>query len=113
MTAESVFEQIRESLNGRPGQPIVLGVCKSLAERFEKEPWVFRLVAIALVLFWTLPAVIAYVVLGFVLSETEARTRQFFSGLVVIIRESVEKFASWLRDIIQGTNCNGSGNRGY
>ena len=36
MTAESVFEQIRESLNGRPGQPIVLGVCKSLAERFEK-----------------------------------------------------------------------------
>ncbi len=55
----------------------------------------------------------AYVVLGFVLSETEMRTRQFFSGLAVIIRESVEKFASWLRDIIQGTNCNGSGNRGY
>ncbi len=45
MTAESVCEQIRESLNGRPGQPIVLGVCKSLAERFEKEPWVFRLAA--------------------------------------------------------------------
>jgi phage shock protein PspC (stress-responsive transcriptional regulator) len=113
MTAESVFEQIRESLNGRPGQPIVLGVCKSLAERFEKEPWVFRLVAIALVLFWTLPALAAYVILGFVLSETEVRTRQFFSGLAVIIRESVEKFASWLRDIIQGTDCNGSGNRGY
>ena len=97
MTAESVFEQIRESLNGRPGQPIVLGVCKSLAERFEKEPWVFRLAAIILTLCWTLPAVIAYVVLGFVLSETEVRTRQFFSGLAVIIRESVDKLAASLR----------------
>jgi phage shock protein PspC (stress-responsive transcriptional regulator) len=113
MTAESVFEQIRESLNGRPGQPIVLGVCKSLAERFKKEPWVFRLAAIVLALCWTLPAVGAYVILGFVLSETEVRTRQFFSGLAVIIRESVERCASWLRDTLQGTNSNGSGNRGY
>jgi len=113
MTAESVFEQIRESLNGRPGQPIVLGVCKSLAERFEKEPWVFRLIAIVLVLFWSLPAVAAYVILGFVLSETEVRTRQFFSGLAVVIRESVEEFASWLRDTLQGADGGGSGNRNY
>ncbi len=97
MTAESIFGQIKESLNGRPGQPIVLGVCKSLAERFEKETWVFRLAAIVLTLCWTVPAVIAYVVLGFVLSETEARTRQFFSGLAVIIRESVDKLAASLR----------------
>ncbi len=96
MTAESVFEQIRESLNGKPGQPIVLGVCKSLAERFEKEPWVFRLAAIVLAVCWTLPAVAAYVVLGFVLSETEARTRQFFSGLTVVIREGVDKLATSL-----------------
>ena len=66
MTCESVCEQIKESLNGRPGQPIVLGVCQSLAERFEKEPWVFRLVAIVLAVLWTLPAVAAYVILGFV-----------------------------------------------
>ncbi len=96
MTAESVFEQIRESLNGKPGQPIVLGVCKSLAERFEKEPWVFRLAAIVLAVCWTLPAVAAYVVLGFVLSETEARTRQFFSGLAVVIREGVDKLVTSL-----------------
>ena len=96
MTAESVFEQIKESLNGKPGQPIVLGVCKSLAERFEKEPWVFRLAAIVLAVCWTLPAVAAYVVLGFVLSETEARTRQFFSGLAVVIREGVDKLATSL-----------------
>lgn len=96
MTAESVFEQIRESLNGKPGQPIVLGVCKSLAERFEKEPWVFRLAAIVLAVCWTLPAVAAYVVLGFVLSETEARTRQFFSGLAIVIREGVDKLVTSL-----------------
>ncbi len=97
MTAESIFEQIKESLNGRPGQPIVLGVCKSLAERFEKEPWVFRLVVIILLIASTLPTVVVYVVLGFVLSETEARTRQFFSGLAVIIREGVDKLAASLR----------------
>ena len=106
MTAESVFEQIRESLNGRPGQPIVLGVCKSLAERFEKEPWGFRLAAIILTLCWTLPAVIAYVVLGFVLSETEVRTRQFFSGLAVIIRENVNKLAASLRGAFDDTGGN-------
>ena len=99
MTCVNVCEQIRESLNGRPGQPIVLGVCKSLAERFEKEPWVFRLAAIVLTLCWTLPAVIAYVVLGFVLSETETRTRQFFSGLAVIARENIEKLAATLRGV--------------
>jgi phage shock protein PspC (stress-responsive transcriptional regulator) len=106
MTAESVCEQIRESLNGRPGQPIVLGVCKSLAERFEKEPWVFRLAAIILTLCWTVPALIAYVVLGFVLSETEVRTRQFFSGLAVIIREGVNKLAASLRGAFDEAGSN-------
>jgi phage shock protein PspC (stress-responsive transcriptional regulator) len=99
MSADCVFAQIRESLNGRVGQPIVLGVCKSLAERFEKEPWVFRLAAIILALCWTLPSILAYVVLGFVLSETENRTRQFFSGLAVIARENIEKLAAALRRV--------------
>jgi len=109
MTAESVFDQIKESLNGRPGQPIVLGVCRALAERFEKEVWIFRLVAIAMTLFWTLPAVAAYIILGFVLSETEERTRKFFSGLAVVIREGIQKFAESLRDMLQPANSRGSG----
>ena len=50
---------------------------------------------------------VAYVVLGFVLSETEARTRQFFSGLAVIIREAVDKLAASLR----GAFGEASGNR--
>lgn len=98
MTADSVINEIRESLNGRPGQPIVFGVCKSLSERFDKEPWIFRLAAIVLTLFWTFPAVAAYVILGFALKETEARTRGFFSGLAVILREGVQKVAAALRD---------------
>ena len=113
MSAESVFDQIRESLNGRPGQPIVLGVCQTLAQRYDKEVWIFRLVAIVLTLFWSLPAVAAYIILGFVLSETEERTRKFFSGLAVIIREGVQKGAESLRDIFQPAKGRGSGSNGF
>jgi len=98
MSQASVINEIRESLNGRPGQPIVFGVCKALAERFGKEPWTFRLAAIVLTLFWTLPALAAYIIAGLVMKETELRTRTFFSGLVVVIRENVERGAAWLRD---------------
>lgn len=101
MSAECVFGQIKESLNGKPGQPIVFGVCRSLALRFEKEAWVFRLAAIVLTLFWTFPAIAAYVVLGLVLSETEVRTRKFFSGLAVVARENIDKCAESLRGVIQ------------
>jgi len=111
MTAESVFDQVRESLNGRPGQPIVLGVCNALAERFEKEVWIFRLAAIVLTLFWTVPAAAIYIILGFVLSETEERTRKFFSGLAVVIREGVQKLAESLRDLIQPSGGRSSGGR--
>lgn len=99
MSADCIFNEIRESLNGRPGQPIVFGVCRALAERFDKEPWIFRLVAIVMAVFWTLPAVAAYIIVGFALKETEDRTRRFFSGLAVIIRENVQKLAEGLRDL--------------
>lgn len=99
MSADNVINEIRDSLNGRPGQPIVFGVCKTLAEKSGKQPWLFRLAAIALALFWTIPAVGAYIILGFTLNETEGRTRKFFAGLAVIVREMVEKFAASLRDL--------------
>ena len=99
MSADNVINEIRDSLNGRPGQPIVFGVCRSLAERFDKEPWVFRLAALVLTLFWTIPAVAAYIILGFALKETESRTRRFFSGLAVVIREGVEKVAESIREL--------------
>ena len=99
MSADNVINEIRDSLNGRPGQPIVFGVCKALADKSGKEPWLFRLAAIILTLFWTLPAVAAYIIVGFALSETEDRTRKFFSGLAVIVRDLVQKFAESLRNM--------------
>lgn len=109
MCPDNVCNEIRDSLNGRPGQPIVFGVCRSLADRFGQEPWIFRLIAIVMTLFWTLPAIAAYIILGFALSETEQRTRRFFSGLAIIIREGVEKFAASLRDLFGDSETN----RGY
>lgn len=97
MSADNVINEIREALNGRPGQPIVLGVCKTLAARFDVEPWVVRAAAIVLGLFFTVITIAAYVVLGFTLKETELRTRQFFSGLAVLIREWAEKLFGTVR----------------
>ena len=95
----SVLDEIRDSLNGRPGQPIVFGVCRSLAEKFNQEPWTFRAAAIVLAFFFTLPTVGAYIIVGFALNETEDRTRRFFSGLAILIREWTEKLADSLRNI--------------
>ena len=102
MSAENVINEIRDSLNGRPGQPIVLGVCNTLADKFGQEPWLFRAGAILLGLFFTVFTLAAYVVLGFMLNETENRTRRFFSGLAVLIREWAEKLADSLRGLFGG-----------
>jgi hypothetical protein len=37
--------------------------------------------------------------LGFALNDTEDRTRRFFSGLAIIIREGVDKLSESLRDM--------------
>jgi len=113
MSSEDVIKEIRESLNGRPGQPIVFGVCKALAERFGQEPWTFRLGAIVLALFWSLPALAAYIIAGLVMKETELRTRTFFSGLAVVIRENVERGAAWLRDCCASDARRDYRRRGY
>ena len=113
MSSDSVINEIRESLNGRPGQPIVFGVCKSLADRTGKEPWMFRLAAILITLFWPLAGLAVYIIAGVVMPETEERTRKFFSGLLIIVRENVEKGAAWLRDCCQSSARNSHGGRGY
>jgi len=109
MSSQNIINEIRESLNGRPGQPIVFGVCNALSARFGKEPWTIRLAAIVVTLLWPLPALAAYIIGGLVMQETEIRTRTFFSGLVVVIRENVQRGASWLRECCaenQGSRCN-------
>lgn len=93
MRENDTIDDIKNALNGRPGQPIVFGVCKALAARCGCEPWVTRTAAIVLGLIFTLPLLAAYVLLGFCLKETEHRTRGFFSGLKVIAQEWIEKVA--------------------
>ena len=99
MTAENVINEIRETLNGRPGQPIVFGVCGTLADKLGQEPWVVRAAAILLGLFFTFFTVAIYIVLGFALKETEHRTGRFFSGLAVLIREWTEKLVDSIRNV--------------
>lgn len=113
MSEESVINEIRESLNGRPGQPMVFGVCNALAERLGAEPWTVRLAAIVVTLFWSLPTLAAYVIAGLIMKETEVRTRTFFSGLAVVIRENVDRGAAWLRECCATDHRGDHRSRGY
>ncbi len=99
MQTENLFESIKENLNGRLGQPMVLGVCSSLAKRFEKEPWVFRAAAIVLAVFYTGLTLAAYILLGLFMKETEERTKGVFQGLCVWAREACEKIIDFCRDM--------------
>ena len=92
MTSESIIQEIKLALNGRPGQALVLGVCRALAVRMRQEVWLVRLVTIVLGMFWTLPVLSAYIVLGFMLHETEQRTRGFFTGLGILARETAARW---------------------
>lgn len=103
MRENDTVEDIKRALNGRPGQPIVFGVCKALATRCGCEPWLTRAAAIVLGLIFTLPTLAAYIVLGLALKETETRTRGFFSGLAVIIREWSEKLIRNSRDTVRSS----------
>jgi len=95
MTAESIFQELKEALSGRPNQPIVLGVCQAIASRFRQEVWLVRMVTIVLAIVWTLPVTALYCVLGFVMPESEVRTRGFFCGLGVVIHETTEKLLAF------------------
>jgi phage shock protein PspC (stress-responsive transcriptional regulator) len=94
MTTDSIIQEIREALEGRPGQPIALGVCNAIAQKMAWEAWIVRLVVIVNVLFFTVFTLLAYVIAGLVMKETGARTRGFFTGLTIITREWMEKISS-------------------
>ncbi len=104
MANNDLFESIRENLNGRPGQPMVFGVCKSLAERSGQEPWLFRAAAIVLGVFFTFPTLVAYVLLGLFLDETSERTQGIFRGLFLTLREFVDKVFDGLGDLFKPGN---------
>ncbi len=91
MQDETFFESIKKNLNGEAGQPIVLGVCKTLAARFEQEVWLIRLVAIVLGVFYTFTALVAYILLGLFMNETTERSKSVFQGLGLWFQEFTEK----------------------
>ncbi len=81
------FDQIRENLNGRDGQPIIFGVCMTLAKRLGIETWITRAITIVAALFFTFATAALYILLGFLLSETNERTTGFFRGLKLWLQE--------------------------
>jgi len=85
------FDQIRENLNGRDGQPIVFGVCVTLAKGMGIETWITRAIAIVATLFFTFFTVAVYILLGFLLSETNERATGFFRGLKIWLQECWDK----------------------
>ena len=109
MSTENLFESIKENLNGSEGQPIVLGVCSVLSKRFEQEVWIFRAVAIVLGVFYTFPTLVAYILMGLFMKETEERTRGLFKGLGIWAQEACDKCVAVCRDLFgQSSHRNGT-----
>ena len=93
MQDNTFFDSIKRNLNGDPGQPMVLGVCKTLAARFKQEVWLIRLAAIVLGVFYSFVTLVAYMLLGLFMEETSDRTKSLFEGLAIWFREFTEKVA--------------------
>jgi len=91
MQDETFFDSIKRNLNGEPGQPIVLGVCRTLAERLNQEVWLIRLAAIVLGVFYSFITLVVYILLGLFMEETSHRTKSLFEGLGIWFREFTEK----------------------
>jgi len=110
MQENTFFESIKRNLNGEPGQPIVLGVCKTLAARFNQEVWLIRLAAIVLGVFYSFATLVAYILLGLFMEETSSRSKSLFEGLGIWFREFTDKAGNWCNS----TFCNSrSSHRDY
>lgn len=109
MASNEFLDSVRNNLNGRPGQPLLLGVCGVLAKKLGVEPWITRASAIVLAIFFTTLVPVVYVVLGLVMDETEERTKGIFKGLFIAIQEAVAKLLDGIGNLF---NNNRSGRNG-
>ena len=100
MQENTFFDSIKRNLNGEPGQPIVLGVCKTLAARFNQEVWLIRLAAIVLGVFYSFATLVVYILLGLFMEETSSRTKSLFEGLGIWFREMTEKVAGLFNNVM-------------
>ncbi len=101
MAQNDFLDSVRENLNGRPGQPMLFGVCRTLAEKTGLETWLVRVAAILLVLFFTFPTTVAYILLGLFMDETADRTRGIFQGLFLTLQEGVDKVVEGVSDVFR------------
>jgi phage shock protein PspC (stress-responsive transcriptional regulator) len=101
MQDETFFDSMKRNLNGEPGQPIVLGVCKTLAARFGQEVWLIRLAAIVLGVFYSFFTLVAYILIGLFMEETSHRTKSLFEGLGIWFREFTEKVGNGFAHIFE------------
>lgn len=100
MQNESFFESVKRNLNGEPGQPIVLGVCNTLAAKLGQEVWLIRLAAIVLGVIYTFATLVGYILVGLFMAETSNRTRSLFEGLAIWAREIFDKITNRVSDIM-------------
>jgi phage shock protein PspC (stress-responsive transcriptional regulator) len=103
MQENTFFDSIKRNLNGEPGQPIVLGVCKTLAARFNQEVWLIRLAAIVLGVFYSFVTLVVYILLGLFMAETSSRSKSLFEGLGIWFRELTDKAAGCCNNVV-GSN---------
>ena len=109
MDQKQLFESIKQNLNGRPGQPMVLGVGQALAKRLGQEAWITRGAFLIFGVFFTIGTLAAYILLGLFMPETEERTKGVFRGLVIQAREWIDRLAGLGRDIFSSrTQRNGN-----
>lgn len=99
MAQNDFLDSVRENLNGRPGQPMLFGVCRTLAEKTQVETWLVRIAATLLAVFFTGPTVVAYILLGLFMDETAERTRGIFQGLFLTLQEGVERVLEGIQDV--------------
>ena len=107
MQESTFFDSIKENLNGEPGKPIVLGVCKTIAAKLNQEVWLIRLAAIVLGVFYSFAALVVYILLGLFMDETSDRSKSLFEGLGIWFRELTYKIAN----CCNGTFGNGRSSR--
>ncbi len=103
MQENTFFDSIKRNLNGEPGRPMVLGVCMTLAERFNQEVWLVRLAAIVLGVFYSFITLVIYILLGLFMAETSDRSKSLFEGLGIWFRELTDKAANCCNSVI-GSN---------
>jgi phage shock protein PspC (stress-responsive transcriptional regulator) len=104
MAQNDFLDSVRDNLNGQPGQPMLFGVCRTLADKTGAEPWVVRGLALVLLAVFTGATAVAYILLGLFLDETADRTRGIFQGLFMTLREGVDKVVDGIGDVFRSGN---------